>query len=567
MNTWQETYLIDLPGELAGSREAIAAVLAWLELQGHAPATTKRWRLPITEAVTNAIVHGCRGHAAAGITIAVRVGSEHTEVRITDPGCYHPAPDAADLGDDPLAEHGRGGFLIAQGSDRFEHLNDERGHTLALHWDQPPRLRTSLVASAGTERALDDLAGQLGEAYEAVTAYAEFAALLATTSDFSEVLSQVQRKLAQAVEHETFLLRFFRDEALVLTEPAPGFPTSIPSSSAACEVRVGTARTCAAFATAAEIPAGDPLGAAAGPVVIVAVGCPKKCRGTLALVRKAGAAAFSAGQIAFAQSAAAFLGTAQSLAESRREREEQVRLEQELQLAARIQHQLFPQSAPAIAGWTVTGACQTSLAMGGDYFDWIVRDDGTCLVLVADVMGKGMPAAMVATMLRSTWRTLAERSRCPGALLTELNHQLARDLATLEVFITAVLVQLSPGSGRARYANAGHCALLQSHASDAECIPHDHGGPPLGIDPRARFDAAEISLTRGQTLFAFTDGCYETDHRVGASLGLEQLERDFREVGQSAAADAVPAVLRRLQERTTGDLPDDCTLVAMRFLS
>ncbi len=566
MSAQREIYTLEMPADLAASREAIGAVLAWLQLQGHTPETTRAWRLPITEAVTNAIRHGCRGRSGARIAISAYVNPAGTEVNVRDPGSYEPTADAALLGDDPLAENGRGGFLIAQTTDRSEHRNDPLGHTLSLHWNQRPATRPTLAAAANAHRTIDQLAEKLGDAYESITAYTEFAGLLATTSDFAELRTQVLRRLAQAVVHESCVLRFFEGEALVLSQPVPGDPTSIPTASATLEIRTGAERNCVALASPADLPPSDPLRAAAGPVVIVAVGCPQRCRGTLAVVRAKYAPAFTAGQIAFVQAVADFLGTTQSLSDSWRRRTEQVRLEQELQLAARIQQQLFPQVPPPIAGWSVTGRCRPSLAMGGDYFDWIAREDGTCLVLVADVMGKGMPAAMVATMLRSTWRALAVRRDTPGRLLTDLNAQLVADLATLEVFITAVLVQLSPHDGRVQYANAGHCALLQGLGPKHDFYQHTHGGPPLGINPLAQFEAAEFTLARGNSLFAFTDGCYEIDRSKGSAVGFENLELELRNASDLPPDEVVATVLHRLQNHATGDLPDDCTLVAMRLL-
>jgi anti-sigma regulatory factor (Ser/Thr protein kinase) len=563
MISLRETYTLEVPADLNSSREAISCALAWLRLQGHAPATLKRWRLPLTEAASNAIVHGCAGHPEARITVSVRVNGDGTEVSVRDPGHFSPPPEADRLQEDLLAEHGRGGFLIAQTTDSFEHHNDALGHTLVLRWNQPPAAPANVTSTLAAEGALDQLALQLGDAYETVTAYAEFAGLLATTSDFGELLIQVRRRLAQAVEHESFVLRLCDGDTLGLGAPAAGFPPAIPRAAPSLEAQVASTRACVALPSAAAIPPGDPLGAASGPVVIVAVGCPRKPRGVLTLVRAANAPAFSAGQIAFTQAVADFLGTAQSLAESWGQRAEQVRLEQEIQLAAQIQQQLLPQDSPSLAGWSLAGGCRTSHAMGGDYFDWIVRDDGSCLVLVADVMGKGMPAAMVATILRSTWRALAGRTEGPGQLLTDLNGQLSRDLGTLEVFITAVLVQFSPDRGRVTYANAGHCALLQRSPSDRAFLAHAVGGPPLGIDPGTRFEETEITVARGDSLFALTDGCYEFDRRRGSTEGLRLLEGELRAASDRDAADVVAPVLRRLQELASGELPDDCTLVAL----
>lgn len=566
MSSLTETYTLEAPADLAAGREAVGCVLAWLRLQGHAPETLRSWKLPLTEATNNAIVHGCHGHTEARITISVRLNGQGTEVSVRDPGHYAPTSAAARLHEDLLAEHGRGEFLIAHGTDGFEHRNDALGHTLLLRWVKSPAAALNVGSTVTTERALDQLAWQLGDAYETVTAYAEFAGLLATTSDFGELLAHVRRRLAQAVEHESFVLRFFAGEALVLGAPATGFPETIARDAHGLEATVAATRNCVAVGSPAEIPAGDPLGIVSGPIVIVAVGCPRKPRGVLTLVRAAKAPAFSAGQIAFAQAVADFLGTAQSLAELWGQRAEQVRLEQELQLAAQIQQQLLPQTPPALAGWGVSGQCRPSHAMGGDYFDWIVRDDGSCLVLVADVMGKGMPAAMVATILRSTWRALAGQAKGPGRLLTDLNAQLSRDLAALEVFITAVLVQLSPGGGRVKYANAGHCALLQRSSTGGDFHHHGVGGPPLGIEAGVVFDETGITLARGDSLFALTDGCYEFDRRRGSAEGLQRLEHELRAAADHGAVDVVASVLGRLHELASGELPDDCTLVSMCYL-
>jgi serine phosphatase RsbU (regulator of sigma subunit)/anti-sigma regulatory factor (Ser/Thr protein kinase) len=562
----RESYRLEIPAVLSAGSDAVAAVLAWMQVQGYRPEVIRPWRLPLAEAVTNAILHGCQGRKEAVVRIAAEVMAQGAEVGVHDPGRYAPGPEAAQLGDDLLAEGGRGGFLIAQGTDRFEHRNDADGHTLVLRWHTPPGRRTPLAALAQADQALDDLALQLGDAYESITAYAGFANLLATSGDFAEVLREVRGRLAQAVGHDFEMLRWCEGDAWVAAAPAPGMPAAIPRDSAVVEARVGASRQCVALATGSCLGADDPLASVRGPVVIVAIGCPKKSRGTLALMRKPGAPAFSAGQIAFVQSAADFLGAAQNFAEFRGQREEQIRLEQELQVAARIQQQLFPQESPSLAGWSVTGACQPSSAMGGDYFDWVVREDGTCLVLVADVMGKGMPAALVATILRSTWRTLAQRSSGPGSLLTELNAHLVRDLAALEVFITALLVELAPHTDRVRFANAGHGGLRQSARGVAAPRSHAGGGLPLGISPVAAYEDLTISVGRGDTLFAFTDGCYEFDRHRGLEAGRAVFEAELEAALAGDPGRLVPTVLERLQAHAPGGLPDDCTLVAMRFL-
>lgn len=563
MSGLREFYQLESPADLAFSRDAIGRVLSWLRLQGYSQDLLKTWRLPLTEAVNNAIVHGCAGKVGAHVFIATRVNAAGAEVSVRDPGFFQPPPGAADLSEDLLLEHGRGGFLIAQCTDSFEHRNDAEGHSLILRWKKVPDAPMNVTTVADTERTLDQLAVQLGDAFETVTAYGYFAGLLATTNDFGELMAKVRARVADALPHEFFVLRFYDGDSLVLGADAAGFDRVISAGTVSLEAKVAVQKNCAAFASPRDIPAGDPLAAAQGPLVVVAVACPNKKRGSLALIRAKDSPAFSAGQIAFTQAVADFLGAAQSLSELWRQRAEQVKTEQELQFAAQIQQQLFPQCPPALVAWEVAGACQPSRAMGGDYYDWIVGSDGSCLVLVADVMGKGMPAALVATILRSTWRALSAQADDPGDLLTALNAQLAADLFALEVFITAVLVRLPPAGGALRYANAGHCALLHRPGKAEKFYHHGCGGPPLGIDAVVGYKSVSIELSRGDSLFAFSDGCYEFDRKRGSAVGLEVFENELLAASNEGSRKLIPQLLRRLHDLNAGELPDDCTVVSM----
>lgn len=562
-----DNYALELPADLESGRAGVCGVLAWLRFRGHQPETLQRWRLPVTEAVNNAIIHGCHGRSPARVIVSARLHGTGTEVRVSDPGHYEPPPGSGEFNPDLLGEHGRGAFLIAQYTDRIEHRNGPDGHTVVLGWSTLPVVSKFPLTCPGADDALDQMAQQLGGAYETLTAYAEFAGLLATTTDFPELLAQVQQRLALSVPHKHFLLRFASGDSLVLYSPSAPFPVAIAHTPPGLEAGVAAKRNCVALASPAEIPLSDPLGLAEGPLVIVAVGSGEKNCGTLTVVRAADAPAFTAGEIVFTQAVANFLSSAHRLAEHWAQRSEQAKLEQEFQIAGQIQGRLLPQAAPTIAGWNVTGGCRPSRAVGGDYYDWIVRPNGSCLIVVADVMGKGMPAAMVATMLRSTWRTLAAQIDGPGRLLTELNTQLGPDLAALNVFITAVLIQLAPHGSRVAYANAGHCALLQRPARENVLRYHDTGGIPLGIDATAVYSETSFPSERGDSLFAFTDGCYEIDRQIGVSAGLAALTAELHDAADKFPDSVVPRILNRLQEKAGGSLPDDCTLVALHHHS
>lgn len=364
--------------------------------------------------------------------------------------------------------------------------------------------------------------------------------------------------------HDSLLIRFLDEDQLVY-HPL-GVPLSVPVG---LPLAAGFAESACAshhrplVGSRADLPQDDPLAAFAARVCVLTVEFGGKILGTLAATRREGAAAFSAGEVELLQAVADFVGIAKATDNLWRERNQQLRLEQEIQVAAGIQRSLLPASFPAGGRWWVHGECRPAREVGGDYFDVVTLPDGSLLLLIADVMGKGVPASLLAAMLRSSLRALAAVESSPGAILTGINHQLFPDLVALGMFITAVLVKLPAARDTPPvFANAGHCApaILRR---DGEILEPQGGDAPLGVLPDTDFCDHPLPFGAGDRLLLYTDGCYELPGPEGeAMLGSDRYLRFASALLHLTPPDFVSALLDPIALRLDPDeIGDDRTLL------
>lgn len=220
---------------------------------------------------------------------------------------------------------------------------------------------------------------------------------------------------------------------------------------------------------------------------------------------------------------------------------EKERLEREMELAAQIQRQLLPESMPRLAGWELHGWNRPARQIGGDYYGAMERPGGRLLMVVADVSGKGMPAALLVSNLHSALDLLlgpeglldqagSPDPREPGTeqgteLATGLVHRLNRhvlDSSLPNKFITLLLVELDLATGRARYLNAGHNPALLLGA-DGSLRYLEASGPPVGLLPEATYRVDTVTLRPGDLLCLYSDGITECADQRGEELGEEKL--------------------------------------------
>jgi hypothetical protein len=178
-------------------------------------------------------------------------------------------------------------------------------------------------------------------------------------------------------------------------------------------------------------------------------------------------------------------------------------LESDQAAARRIQRTLIPQQTEAPDGYETETFYQPFRDVGGDYFDVIPLGENTTLLALADVSGKGMPAALLAANIQALVRVFADEHRLPVEMVRRINAHLCRH-SPEDRFATAVFVVVSHDSGQLTYVNAGHNPPIV--ASGGSSVFLGATGPPLGMFMDADYEAAVAVLPRGGSLLLFTDG-------------------------------------------------------------
>jgi sigma-B regulation protein RsbU (phosphoserine phosphatase) len=237
-------------------------------------------------------------------------------------------------------------------------------------------------------------------------------------------------------------------------------------------------------------------------------------------------------------------------------------LARELTLARDIQQSLLPREMPRVPGVSLAGAFVPMGAVAGDFYDVVVRDDDHLVAIVADVSGHGMPAALVASMVKVAFAAEVERERDPGAILSGINRALTGKFE--RAYVTACCISLPPARDRVAYAAAGHPpALMRRHAGLVERV--DHGSPALTLLPGLGYTSVELPFARGDRLVLFTDGLLEATRRGDDAVFLGDEELLGVLVRLDDGADACRALLDAYRQWIGPGTPpsDDVTLVVI----
>jgi len=257
-----------------------------------------------------------------------------------------------------------------------------------------------------------------------------------------------------------------------------------------------------------------------------------------------------------------------NLKQAQEDRIERERLDKELQVAREIQSLLLPHAAPKLKHYAIASYYLPAREVGGDYYDYLRMQEDAIGVTVADVAGKGVPAALMMSMMKGYLREEAGRCRGPGELMKRANRLISGDMRE-GMFITGLCVSLAPNGREASVSNAGHCPLLHYQARGGTVIGHNPSGFPLGLGAGGRFDKqlaeARIKLSVGDVLLLYTDGLSEAQQVGGEQFGDERIERVLQEVGKESPEEIISRMKAEAMKFTDSDiLADDITLVAIK---
>jgi serine phosphatase RsbU (regulator of sigma subunit) len=237
------------------------------------------------------------------------------------------------------------------------------------------------------------------------------------------------------------------------------------------------------------------------------------------------------------------------------------RVEHELCLAQDIQQSLLPKELPALPAWQVTAAYRPARAVGGDFYDFLRFDDGRVGLVIGDVAGKGMPAALVMAVATTLLRGLADAGQTPGQVLQRVNQVLNRDLPS-GVFVTCLYAILEPDSGRLIFANAGHNLPYLHTTTGVTALRAT--GMPLGLMADMIYEEQVATIPAGATVLFYSDGLVEAHNARRELFGGQRL-RTFICNQKEQAATLAETLLNSLREFTGDDAEqeDDITLVAL----
>jgi serine phosphatase RsbU (regulator of sigma subunit)/anti-sigma regulatory factor (Ser/Thr protein kinase) len=573
--------------DFASARGVSGEIRDFLAEQGMPQNELFSYELCIAEACYNAIEYA-QGEAREFRPIAeVLFAGDLVEMRVTDHTAGFVLPERLPP-PSPKLERGRGLFVIQSVMDEVRYLRGPSENTLVMRKRrrsagpaQAPRLDHGVAQPQSPEEGQDELAKSKWDLAtaaderslrsEALSAIFRCCAELGggddTADGFSERLLSDLLRLTSA---EWYVLRLLSPESRQLTvvaasEPGVAFEAiGLPAAGDApssLEASVAVGRKPVKF-DARDHTGAEPL-TAAGPEGTGLV-CPlcfgSELFGTIAVGSRKGDFPLGGLQEEVVLTFAEFLAI-QSV--SLRRRNEEIRkrvVAHELTVAQEIQQLLLPRTLPQPPGFSLAGGWRSAREVGGDFYDAIGLGAQSLFLMIVDVMGKGVPAALFATTMRGLLRGLASRSSDPAQLLTSLNGLLYKELSAVNMFITAQIVHVDLRERTATIASAGHCPLLIMRPGGKSVSTHTAQGVPLGVLADTVYHHETIALGAPATILMHTDGLTDTRDSDGTMFGQRRLMAWMRaNVSQGRSATELRDLLAAEMERFRGEttLTDD----------
>ena len=231
----------------------------------------------------------------------------------------------------------------------------------------------------------------------------------------------------------------------------------------------------------------------------------------------------------------------------------------EFEEARLIQRGLLPTTTPQLAGLSLASSWQPANGVGGDCFDMLTFGAGAMGVYIADVAGKGVPAALLMSNLQAAVRAFAQEGAAPGSVATSVNRLLCRNMASGR-FVTFCYARIDVAAGKLTYANAGHNPplLVRADATMEKLAP---GGTVLGVFAESTYEQGDFPLRPNDRLIFYTDGITEGRNPDGDEFGEDRFAASALQHRALGADDMLAAMLRDVEAFNAGVYEDDATLI------
>jgi phosphoserine phosphatase RsbU/P len=234
-------------------------------------------------------------------------------------------------------------------------------------------------------------------------------------------------------------------------------------------------------------------------------------------------------------------------------------LAQDLRMARELQQGLLLQTVPRLHKWELAAASLPASEIGGDLYDFPGLDNGWHGLMIGDVSGHGLAAALRMAVARTLFRQVAREKQDPGATLAALNRALISEMP--HGMVTMIYIHAEIETGILRMANAGHTypILIGNDVRELEIT-----GLPLGIDPDAEYDTVTTMLAPGETALLYTDGITEANDRREREYGYTRLQSLLLRNHQQRPRTLMATILNTVKSWSDNSLADDMTMVVMR---
>ena len=236
----------------------------------------------------------------------------------------------------------------------------------------------------------------------------------------------------------------------------------------------------------------------------------------------------------------------------------------DVELAAQVQRLFLPAGKPAIAGLEMAGMMHPARGVGGDYYDYFPIDARTTQITIADVAGKGVPAALLMSATAAAMRLEANRDRNMLAQVARLNTEIGA-VSDLERYVTLLVAEIDTEKQTLRYVNCGHNPGLLFRAKTRTLAHLNSSCPPIGLSPDENCELASENLMAGDVLVFYTDGVTEAENRLGEEFGLQRLSVVVRD-GSSLSAEGLMTHIFKSAEHFCRDVGfnDDVTVLVIK---
>jgi len=235
----------------------------------------------------------------------------------------------------------------------------------------------------------------------------------------------------------------------------------------------------------------------------------------------------------------------------------------DVELAAQVQRLFLPLGKPAIAGLEIAGMMQPARGVGGDYYDYIPIDTHAIQIIIADVAGKGVPAALLMSATAAAMRLEANHDRSMLEQVERLNTGI-HSVSEGERYVTLLVAEINAQKRTLRYVNCGHNPALLFRAKTGALSLMNSSCPPLGLSPEEICDLASEDLMAGDVLVFYTDGVTEAENRLGEEFRLERLSATVRSGSSLSAEDLMTNIYNAAADFCGDNFNDDVTILVVK---